>query len=135
MSAQADRLAKRLQAIPRAAKAAVLPAVMQSADEMAGTMRQLAPRDSGDLIESIAVTPAGQSTPSYSQPGGSMVVPENAVAITVGSADVRYPHLQEYGSAKNQPHPFFWPSVRLHRKRAASRIKRAIAKAVRSTRT
>lgn len=133
MSAQADRLKRRLAAIPKAAKAAVQPALMQSANEMADTMRQLAPEDTGALRKSIVLTPGGQATPPYSQPGGSMSVAENAVAITVGNSDVRYPHLQEYGTAEHAPHPFFWPSVRLHRRRAASRIKRAIAKAVRTT--
>ena len=32
------------------------------------------------MAASIAVTGPGQSTPGYSQPGGSMIVPENACA-------------------------------------------------------
>jgi len=135
MSAQSERLKRRLQAIPKATIAAVTPALRKAADQMADTMRQLAPVDTGDLKDSIAVTPAGQSTPPYSQPGGSMVVPPNAVAITAGNTDVRYPHLVEYGTSKTPPHPFFWPAFRLHRKKAASAIKRAVSKAVRSTKT
>lgn len=139
MSAQSDRLKRRLAAIPKAAKTAVQPALIKAADQMADTMRQLAPDDPAtsapDLKSSIAVTPAGQSTPPYSQPGGSMVVAENAVAITVGDTKVRYPHLLEYGTRKAAAQPFFWPAYRLHRKRAASAIKRAIAKAVRSTKS
>lgn len=133
MSAQSERLKRRLQAIPKATIAATTPALRKAAEQMADTMRQLAPEDTGALKASIVVTASGQATPSYSQPGGSMVVPENAVAITAGNTDVRYPHLVEYGHAKAPPHPFFWPAFRLNRKKAANRIKRAVSKAVRST--
>lgn len=124
------RLKKRLAAIPDQVKEAANATIVRQAETVAKTMRQLAPEDEGDLIESITVTPAGQQTPAYSQPGGSMVVPENAAAVTVGNSDVRYPHLQEYGTRKMQAHPFFWPAVRLHRKKAQQAIKRGVARAV-----
>lgn len=128
------RLKKRLAAIPKNVKEAVQPALLKQANTMADTMRRFAPDDPAtnapDLKSSITVTPAGQQTPPYSQPGGSMVVPENAVAITVGNADVRYPHLLEHGTTKMHAQPFFWPSVRLHRKKAQQAIKRGVARAV-----
>ncbi|MBN8998497.1 MAG: HK97 gp10 family phage protein [Rhizobiales bacterium] len=131
------RLERRLAAIPADVKAAALPAVKRQAEAMADTMRGLVPVDRGDLRDSITVTPAGQQTPAYSQPGGSMVVPENATAVTVGNADVRYGHLVEYGhgasgfsSAAAPAKPFFWPSVRLHQAKAKRAIKSAIGKAV-----
>lgn len=150
------RLKRRLAAIPENVKEAVQPALLKQAEQMATTMRQLVPVDHGELKESITVTPAGQRTPAYSQPGGSMTVPENAAAITVGNEDVRYGHLVEYGT---NPHdvskgagtfrgrvrralgggtqhpgspaqPYFWPSVRLHNKKSKQAIKRAINRAV-----
>jgi HK97 gp10 family phage protein len=128
------RLKQRLAAIPKNVKEAVLPTLVKQADAMAATMRRLAPddpaTDAPDHKSSIEVTPAGQQTPPYSQPGGSMVVPENAVAITDGNTDVRYPHLLEYGTAKMNAQPFFWPAVRLHRKKAQQAIKRGVARAV-----
>lgn len=130
MSAQLDRLRRRLNAIPKAVKQAVEPALVKSAEEIAGRMRMLAPEDSGDLKGSIAVTPSGRSTPPYSQPGGSTVAGENQVLITAGNSKVRYPHLQEYGTTTAPAQPFFWPAYRLTRKRAANRIKRAVSKAV-----
>lgn len=130
MSAQTDRLRRRLTAIPKAVKEAVEPALMKSGEEIADRMRALAPVDEGDLKDSIAVTPPGQSTPPYSQPGGSTVAGENQVLITAGGDDVRYPHLVEYGTQKAPAQPFFWPGYRLTRKRAANRTKRAISKAV-----
>ena len=122
---------KRMAAIPVAARAAVQPALVKGAEEIAAIQRGLAPRDEGDLINSIEVTGPGQNTPPYSQPGGSMVVPENMAAITVGNTDVRYPHLQEFGTTNHPAQPFFWPGFRLGRKRALNRIKRAVGKAIR----
>jgi HK97 gp10 family phage protein len=128
-----DRLQKRLAAIPKAVREAVVPALLQSANEIADGMRQLAPRETGALIDSIAVTGPGDTTPAYSQPGGSHVVPENAVAITAGNAKVRYAHLVEFGTAKAHAQPFFFPAYRLLKVRAKRRITRAIGKAVRDT--
>lgn len=122
---------KRMAAIPVAARAAVQPALVKGAEEIAAIQRGLAPRDEGDLINSIEVTGPGQNTPPYSQPGGAMVVPENMAAITVGNTDVRYPHLQEFGTTNHPAQPFFWPGFRLGRKRALNRIKRAVGKAIR----
>lgn len=125
---------KRMRAIPQAARNAVQPALVKSAEEIAALQRALAPDDPAtsapDLKSSIAVTGPGQTTPPYSQPGGSMVVPENAAAITAGNTDVRYPHLQEFGTSHHAAQPFFWPGFRMGRKRALNRIKRAIGKAI-----
>lgn len=126
---------KRMRAIPEAARKAVQPALIQGAEDIATFQRGLAPRDEGKLIDSIAVTGPGQSTPAYSQPGGATVVPENSVAITAGNTDVRYPHLQEYGTTHHTAQPFFWPGFRLGRKRAMARIKRAIGKAIKDARS
>ncbi|TJZ93846.1 HK97 gp10 family phage protein [Paracoccus gahaiensis] len=126
-----SKFQKRMAAIPLAARAAVQPALAASAYEIADIIESLAPEDDGDLKNSVAVTLAGQSTPAYSQPGGSQVVPENAAAITVGNTDVRYPHLVEHGTSKAAAQPFFWPGFRFGRKRALDRIKRAVGKAIR----
>ena len=131
MSAQLDRLSRRLEAIPRHVREAVAPSLLQSGEELANRMRSLAPVDEGDLKGSIAVTGPGESTPAYSQPGGAMIVPENKVLVTAGNDAVRYPHLVEYGTAEAEAQPFFWVSFRLLRKRLANRTKRAVAKAVR----
>ncbi len=130
------RLQKRFAALPRAVREGVHPALLKSGNEMASTMRQVAPdapaTGAPDLKSSIEVTGPGEQTPAYSQPGGSLTVPEYAVAVTVGNADVRYPHLVEYGTTKAPAQPFFWTTVRLLQKRSANRIKRAIGKAVRN---
>ena len=87
-------------------------------------------------VVAACVTGPGEATPPYSQPGGSMVAPPNTALITVGNTDVRYAHLVEYGHSGGfngstvPPHPFFWPGLRLGRKRAEAAIKRAIRKAI-----
>jgi HK97 gp10 family phage protein len=133
-SDQLKRLEARLLAIPKAVREAVKPDLEKSGRELVDTMKALAEtsRDTGDLIDSITMTPAGETPPPYSQPGGSMVVPENAVAITAGNKDVRYPHLVEYGTTKAPAQPFFWPAYRLLKQRISRRIKRGIGKAVRA---
>lgn len=131
MSAQSERLARRLNAIPPAVKKAVQPALIKSGEELASAMRALAPEDTGALKKSITVTPPGQATPAHSQPGGSRVAGENEVLVTAGNSDVRYAHLVEYGTAKAKAHSYFWPAFRLLRKRIQNRTKRAIGKAVR----
>lgn len=132
-SPQSLRLEARLDAIPKAVRAAVVPALITSGNELAAMMKRLAEtsRDSGDLIDSIEVTAPGQSTPPYSQPGGARVASETEVLVTAGNEDVRYPHLVEFGTVDTDPQPFFWPAFRLLKKRIDNRIKRAIGKAVR----
>jgi hypothetical protein len=53
------------------------------------------------------------------------------LVVTVGNADVRDPHLVEYGTTEAAAQPFFWPGFGLSRKRIEGRIKRAVSKAVR----
>ncbi|WP_353641966.1 HK97-gp10 family putative phage morphogenesis protein [Mesorhizobium sp. WSM2239] len=130
MSVQTQRLS-RLNAIPKAVRKAVQPALVQSGNELAQRMKALAPEDTGALKDSITATRPGQSTPPYSQPGGSRIAAENKVLVTAGNTDVRYPHLVEYGTAHAAAQPFFWPAFRLSRKKIANRIKRAVKKAVR----
>ena len=130
MSKQTQRLSRRLEAIPRNVKQAVTPALITAGRDLFVSMRLLAPEDTGALKDSIHVTAPGESTPPYSQPGGSTVARENQVIVTAGNTDVRYAHLVEHGTAEAAAQPFFWPAFRLKRKTLANRIKRAIRKAV-----
>jgi len=130
-----ERLKRRLAAIPEAIRADMVPAVVAAAEDVARSMRHLAPKDSGKLARSIAVTPPNGVTPPYSQPGGGNTASPLGAIITAGNTDVRYAHLVEYGSRglKQPAQPFFWPAFRLGRKRSAARLKRAATKAIRKT--
>lgn len=126
-----EALTARLNAIPKAVREAVQPALVKSGEELQSRMQTLAPKDTGALAASIAITLPGESTPPYSQPGGSTVAAENEVLVTAGNAKVRYAHLVEYGTAHSHAEPYFWPAFRLTRKRIEDRLKRAIRQAVR----
>jgi HK97 gp10 family phage protein len=128
-------LKKTLAAMERAKRApreALRPVLEKSGLELQAAMQVLAEgsRDTGALIDSIAVTLPGQTTPAYSQPGGARLAGEDEVIITAGNTDVRYAHLVEYGTSDTEAQPFFWPAFRLLRTRLQNRIKRAAKKAV-----
>lgn len=133
-SPQLQKILSRIEGIPEAIREELRPTLQQSADELAGMMAHLAEpsRDTGALIESIAVTPPGGTTPAYSQPGGSRTAHDLETIVTVGNSDVRYPHLVEYGTAEAGAQPFFWPAVRSLQKRINGRTNRAIRKIVRN---
>lgn len=121
---------RRLLGLPAEMRALLSDALEDAAEEMAADMRRLAPRDTGALEASVQVTGPGQQTPPYSQPGGGLVVPDGAAAITAGNSEVRYPHLVEYGTADTTAQPFFWPAFRLGRAAAVARIAAAVKRAV-----
>lgn len=127
-----SRFQQRMNAIPKAVRQAVAPAVVKGADELADAMKTLAPVDTGALRNSIVVTGPNQQTPPYSQPGGSYTTKETEAVVTVGNSDVRYPHLVEYGTQNAQAQPYFWPAVRTRGKRARDRIKRTMRKAIKN---
>lgn len=124
------RLKKRLASIPKNVKTSVQPNLIKQGEMIASTMRSFVPVDTGELRDSIAVTPPDSSTPPYSTPGGSFIVPETSVAVTAGGKDARHAHLLEYGTIKMRAQPFFWPAVRLTRKKAQRNIKSAMSRAV-----
>lgn len=124
------KLRRRLARIPEEVKKAAMRDTVAAAEDIAKRMKQLAPEDSGDLIDSITVTPGGERTPRHSQPGGEVIVPENKVMITAGNNAVRYAHLVEWGAEKAEAQPYFFPGYRLGKKKAVSKIKRGIRKAI-----
>lgn len=127
------KLKARLAAIPQAIRERALVETKQQAEELAALMRRLAPEDTGALKESITVTGPGQATPPYSQPGGTYIVPDNAYAVSAGNSKSRIVHLVEWGTEKAEAQPFFYPAVRMLKKRYRQRIRAAINKAVKET--
>lgn len=116
-----------------ASREAAMTSLIGGANEVAALQRHLAPKDTGALADSINVTLPGQSTPAFSQPGGSRVAGPNEVIVTVGDHVVRYPHMVEFGTSKMEAEPFFWPPYRYLapkiKRRVATRYKRAVRKA------
>lgn len=114
-----------MERVKLAAKEAAMKRLIKGANDVADLQRKLAPKDTGALAESITVTLPGQSTPPFSQPGGSRVAGEGQVIVTAGNEDVRYPHLVEHGTSKANAQPFFFTGYRLLR----DQIKRGTASA------
>ena len=127
------RVLQRLNSIPTKVKEAAAHASSVAADDLAGDMKQfaLSSKDTGALINSIEVTGPNENTPPYSQPGGAAVVPEGTYRITAGNKDVRYAHLVEFGTAKTEAQPFFWPAVRANQKQIVRTIRQAVRKTIR----
>ena len=124
------RLAARFDALPQEIIEALRPAIVKSADEVAANMTALAPRDEGDLVASIAVTPPGGTTPPYAAGGGKRTAGPNQSLVTVGNEQVRHAHLQEFGTVNHPAQPFMRPGWRIARPRIDRRIKRAISAAI-----
>ncbi|KAA8606023.1 hypothetical protein AL036_16370 [Salipiger aestuarii] len=131
LSEQSRILGERLKAIPKVVVLAVRPALVKGAEEVAATMRTLAPEDSGDLKASITVTPPGGTTPPYAEGGGKRTAAENQALVTAGNERVRHGHFQEFGTVKQEAQPFMLPGYRIAKPRAQRRIQRAIGQAVR----
>ena len=130
MSAQTDRLRKKLESLPKAAKTAVQAALIKEGDMLVHAMQALVPVDTGRLRASITATPPGQQTPAFSQPGGSTKAAANEVIVTAGNQHVRYAHLVEYGTSHSAAEPFFWPAYRMLKGTITKDIKKAVTEAV-----
>lgn len=139
-----DRLFSKLQRMAPEAAKALADESFKAAEEMVATAKSYVPVRHGNLRDSIVATPGGAVTPSYSQPGGSQVVPQGAALVTAGNNKVRYPHLVEYGTRPHEnrgkfagttnpgapAQPFFWPAFRLLRRRFRARMSRAMNAAI-----
>lgn len=130
LTEQSRDLEKRLNAIPAAILAALRPALVRSAEEVAAGSRALAPKDSGDLADSITVTAPGETTPAYAAEGGKRTAGPNQALVTVGDEQVRYAHMLEFGTVKMEAQAFLRPAWRIARPRIMNRIKRVISAAV-----
>ena len=130
-SPQLKKILRNMRKTATTPREKVLPALLQSAHELAAMQRALAPVDIGNLRQSIAVTAPGQTTPPYSQPGGNRVAGATETIVSAGDDQARYTHLVEFGAPQAAAQPFFWPVYRLLRKRIIGRINRTAKKAIR----
>jgi len=55
------------------------------------------------------------------------------ITIFAGGGDAFYARFQEFGTVDMTANPFFFPVWRAHRRRARTRISRAISKAIRES--
>lgn len=99
----------RFGMMARVASLAVGPGLQKTADELVEKMKDLAPKESGALADSIVATPAGEQTPENAY-GESHIVPKHHVAITAGNREVPYAVEVEFGTSKTEAEPFFYPA-------------------------
>ena len=139
-----DRFKAKLAAMPKAAKDEMRKAIAESASEIVQMQKGFAPVDDGDLKQSITWQWGDEAKIAYSQTLGSVSGQhELSARISAGNGKVRYAHLVEFGTAQHTaggkfegatipaipPQPFFHPGFRIGKKRAKSRISRAVNRA------
>lgn len=123
-----ESLNRKLDAIPKAVREAVLKALEASANELAATMRALVPEDEGDLKRSIRVERGAHELQLLVKAGG----PATTKPVREGvSATYDYALGVEYGTVDAEARPYFYPAIRLRKKRIRRRIRSAIRRAIR----
>jgi len=104
-----------LKRIPAQVEKEISKALDKSAREFASTAKTLAPKESGDLADSIRVE------------AGADVLARNVVA---GDDSAPQATFIEFGTEHADAEPFFWPVFRLLEKRRTGQINRAVKKAL-----
>lgn len=140
-----ENLKRKIAALPVVARDEIDKSLRTSAGEIVSLAKAFAPVESGDLQDSIDYT-VGDYTPENSNVrgvSGSTGTHDLAVTIHAGDAKAFYAAWVEFGTAPHtnggrfegthnpgmSAQPFFYPAFRLGKKRAKSRISRALTKA------
>lgn len=110
-----DRLNAKIRRMPVEVKKAIKDSLHQGADELVAMQKRLAPRDDGDLIDSIEKVPGRH---------------ELALKVQAGGEKAFYARWQEFGTPHHVAQAFFFPAWRALRKRIKSRITRNQNKAI-----
>lgn len=124
-----DDLERRIKAMQVAPREEIGRALDVSAAEIADTARLLAPSDDGDLRASIRTEQGAHELARTIEAGG----PTTTRPVRDGiNATYDYALGTEWGTAETRAQPYFFPAWRLGRKRAKSRIARAVRKAAKA---
>lgn len=130
-----EKLKRQMRVFPVLAREQIAKAMEESAQEIVNLAKSLAPVDDGDLRASIGWSWHGA-------PEGSIVLGavrnegrgsgNLSIVIYAGNDRAFYARWVEFGtSAGHRAQPFFYPAYRSLRKRARSRVTRAIRNAAR----
>lgn len=134
---------KLTNAIPRAAERAAREALQTNATNLVAEMKRRVPVDEGDLRDSIGWTwgdaPAGAmviGTVAASE-GDAMRITiyagnESTKVYNKNGMSFQNAALQEFGTGKMAPNPYFFPSYRGHKRRMKGRVTRSVRKAIRT---
>ena len=121
-----DRLRRKIKALPQLVREELRAALQKSGDEITAIQKTLVPEDDGVLKSTIRNDYEPEDLRVVLTAGG----PATTKPIREGlSPDYDYALAQEFGTQGMPANPFFFPGYRLGKKRAKSRITRAINKA------
>lgn len=123
-----EALHRKLAAMPAAIKQRVKQALATSADEIVTLAKSLVPRETGALANSIGWT-WGDA------PDGSMALAtagagEFKITVYAGDDEAFYARWVEFGREGVEARGYLFPAYRTLRKRARSRISRAVGAAL-----
>lgn len=123
-----DEFLRQLQALPDAMRAEITKALEVSAEETTDLMKRFAPVKTGALRASIGWNfGAPKEGSRLSSPARSAKGEADLAAVMYAGDEVAfYARFQEFGTQKMAANPFFYPGYRYGRKRAKSRLGRAI---------
>lgn len=125
-----DEFLRQIAALPDAIRSEVRKSLETSADEATDVMKRFAPVKTGKLRASIGYSfgEAPKGTINTAAKAARAAKSEIGLAVTIyaGSSEAFYARFQEFGTQKMPANPFFYPAYRLTRKRAKSRLSRAI---------
>lgn len=140
-----DRLKRKLQAFPDAARDEIIKAMEQSAAEVVAMAKSLVPVDSGGLRDSIGWTWGDPPKGAISIASAKGLRRQGSMFITIyaGNSEAYQARWVEFGTSAHvnggkfagsqhpgtAAQPFFFPAFRALRKRIKSRLTRAINKA------
>lgn len=133
-----DRLRYVLTKLPPTVRKEIREAILAGAEEMAGTMRNLAAVHSGALRDSIKVSPADEKRALYDRLKSKRTTKDPELAAII-EADAFYAPFVEFGTAPHtnqgefkgtlnpgtHAQPFFFPGFRARKKQVQARINRA----------
>ncbi|MFY9292690.1 MAG: HK97 gp10 family phage protein [Methylorubrum rhodinum] len=141
-----NRLLRKMKMLPEATKTAIKASLVEGGQEIVAAQKRAAPKKTGALAASIALTMGG-NLPKYASFGGGSVQgdPDLTAIISAGNERARHAHLVEFDTAPHinggrfagsqhpgtKAQPFFYGPYRALRKRAKSRVTRATRKAAR----
>lgn len=121
-----ERFRKKIAALPGAIHAELMKALVTSGHEINDLQKRFVPVEHGDLAGTIGMLEKPAELQVVLLAGG----PATEKAVIDGKdGDYNYAFAQEFGTREMPANPFFFPGYRLGKKRAKSRISRAITAA------
>lgn len=127
--AATDRLKRKLLALPQRARKEIAAALDESAREITSMQRSLVPVESGTLRGTIRYSTDAARLRTTIEAGGEATTKP----VRNGSGtDYDYALGVEFGTSDTPAEPFFFVAYRSLKKRAKSRISRAITKAAKA---